>query len=243
MTLLALLQARNEERFLPGWLANVGEFVDGIVAVDDGSDDATADILEAHPKTVELIRKPRSDHWDERGNQMALIKAGRRHGATWFFCMDADERAEQRFSADVAALIARADHEGVDAYSLRLRELWGDRGHYRIDGVWGGKARYRLFRNNPEHRRFDPRPLHRSWIPLEIVANLDRAALHSGYNLYHLGMIRREDRAARHARYKALDPESRFQAQGYDYLVDETGLQLAAVPADRDFVPVCDPAL
>jgi glycosyltransferase involved in cell wall biosynthesis len=242
LTLLALLQARNEERFLPGWLANVSEIVDGIVALDDGSDDATAEMLAAHPKTVELIRKPRSDAWDERGNQMALIKAGRRYRAAWFFCMDADERAERCFGSAVSDLIARADREGIDAYSLRLRELWGDRGHYRIDGIWGGKARYRLFRNNPEHRRFDPRPLHRSWMPLEIVATLERAALHSGYNLYHLGMISREDRAARHARYKALDPENRFQAQGYDYLIDETEVQLAAVPIDRDFVPLCDPA-
>jgi hypothetical protein len=61
LTLLALLQARNEERFLPGWLANINEIVDGIVALDDGSDDATAEMLAAHPKTVELIRKPRSD--------------------------------------------------------------------------------------------------------------------------------------------------------------------------------------
>ena len=120
MTLLALLQARNEERFLPGWLVNLAEVVDGIVALDDGSDDTTAEILSAHPKVIELIRKPHADQWDERGNHMALIKAGRRHGAAWFLCIDADERVERRFGPNVADLIARED---VDAYSLRLREL------------------------------------------------------------------------------------------------------------------------
>jgi glycosyltransferase involved in cell wall biosynthesis len=240
MTLLVLLQARNEQRFLPGWLANVADIVDGIVALDDGSDDATAEILSAHPKVIELIRKPYTGQWDERGNHMALIKAGRRHGASWFLCIDADERVELPFGPKVADLIVRED---VDAYSLRLRELWGDRRHYRTDGIWGSKARYRLFRNNPEHRKFDPRLLHRSWMPLEILASLERAGRHSGLNLYHLGMLSPEDRAARHARYKRLDPESRFQAQGYDYLIDETGLQLATVPKERDFVPLCDPAL
>ncbi len=43
--LIALLQARNEERFLPGWLENVTPAVDGFIALDDGSDDRTADLL------------------------------------------------------------------------------------------------------------------------------------------------------------------------------------------------------
>ena len=84
---------------------------------------------------------------------MALIKAGRRHGATWFLCIDADERLEHSFAAEAAGLLDDADHKGVDAYTLQLRELWNDRAHYRIDGIWGGKARYRLFRNDPQCTR------------------------------------------------------------------------------------------
>jgi len=243
MTLLALLQARNEERFIRGWLANVAQIVDGIVALDDGSHDATAEILGMHPKTVELIHNPPGRPWDERGNQMDLIRAGRRHGASWFLCMDADERIERRFGENVIQLMNRADREGFDAYSLQLRELWGDRSHYRTDGIWGVKARYRFFRNNPEHRRFDPRPLHRAWMPLEIVANLNRTGAHSGFNLYHLRMIMPRDRMARHARYKECDPENRFQPEGYDYLIDERGMELAVVPRERDFVPYYDTAL
>ena len=174
MTLLALLQARNEERAISGWLTNVSDIVDGIIALDDGSEDGTATLLASHPKTVELIRKPQVAEWDERGNQMALIKAGQNHGATWFLCLDADERVETRFGTAVRTLLSEADERGVDAYSLRLIELWNDRNHYRVDGIWGTKARYRLFRNNPAHRRFDPRPLHRNWMPLEIVANLKK---------------------------------------------------------------------
>jgi hypothetical protein len=243
MTLIALLQARNEERFLPGWLANVGEIVDGIVALDDGSEDSTAAILGSHPKLIELIRNPAGNHWNERENQMALIKAGRRWGASWFLCIDADERVERSFGQEVANLMAQADRRGIDAYSLQLCELWGDRRHYRSDGIWGTKARYRFFRNNVEHRRFDPRPLHRTWMPLEIVASLDRRGTHADFNLYHLKMIMPRDRIARHARYKAIDPEERFQPHGYDYLIDETELQLSRVLLERDFLPSYDPAL
>jgi hypothetical protein len=243
VTLLALLQARNEERYLPGWLANVAPSVDGIVALDDGSDDATAEILCAHPKTLEVIRNPAGRAWDERGNHMALIRAGQRHQASWFLCIDADERLERRFSEGVRGMLARADRDGIEAFSLRLRELWGDRKHFRTDGIWGTKARYRLFRNKPEYRRYDPRPLHRVWMPLDIMANIERVGAQSDFNLYHLGMITPEERAERHARYRALDPDSRFQAGGYDYLIDETGLKLAAVGDEQNFLPLCDPAL
>ena len=242
MTLLALLQARNEARYLPGWLENVAPAVDGIIAIDDGSDDETASLLSAHPKVVKLISNPPGGGWNERGNHMALIKAARAHGGDWVLAIDADERLEQGFAARRSHLLEEADARGIEAYTLQLRELWGSRGQYRSDGIWGGKARYRLFRNRPEHTKFDPRPLHRYWMPLEIVSRLATVGAHLDVNLYHLRMIRAEDRAARHARYQALDPAERFQRQGYGYLVDEAGIAFRPVPSGRDFLPVNDPA-
>ena len=242
MSIIALLQARNEERFLPGWLANIAPAVDGIVALDDGSTDATANLLHTHPKVIELLHKPAGGVWDERGNQVALVKAGRRYGATWFLAIDADERLEQRLAGELPKLLDDAEARQVEAFSLQLRELWNDRRHYRIDGMWKGKARFRLFRNRDHHKRFDPRPLHRHWMPLEIAANLSRVGAHLPYNLYHLRMIRPEDRAARRQRYLELDPDGRYQPQGYDYLVDEAGMELARVAPDRDFLPLEDPA-
>lgn len=241
--LIALLQARNEQRFLPGWLENVAPVVDGIVALDDGSQDATAELLQAHPKTLELIRNPAGQAWNERANQITLIKAGRRHQADWFLCIDADERLEERFSSDIAQILVDAERRGIEAFTFRFRELWNDRYHYRQDGIWGKKARYRLFRNDPRHSKFDPRPLHRFWIPLEIVMRQATVGATLPHNIYHLRMVRPEDRLARYRRYTTLDPESRLQPEGYDYLVDETGIELARVPEGRDFLPFRDSAL
>jgi glycosyltransferase involved in cell wall biosynthesis len=242
MTLFALLQARNEARYLPGWLENVAPMVDGIIAVDDGSDDETAALLRSHPKLVELISNPPGGSWNERGNQMALIKSARAHGGDWVLAVDADERLEIRFATEAPGLMAEAEAKGIEAYSLQVRELWDDRSHYREDGIWGGKARYRLFRNRPEHTKFDPRPLHRYWMPLEIVSRIGSVGAHLDLNVYHLRMIRAADRQARYARYLALDPDGRFQPQGYGYLVDETGIELRPIPPGRDFLPVDDPA-
>src|SRR6185437_4905485 len=142
MRLIALLQARNEQRFLPGWLENVAPSVDAIIALDDGSTDATAQILRSHPKVVEVLSNPPGQPWDERANQMALIQAGRRHGAIWFLCIDADERLERAFAARVGDLMRQADADNIHVYSLQLRDLWGDRRHYRCDGIWNAMARY-----------------------------------------------------------------------------------------------------
>src|SRR4051795_5834891 len=175
MQLVALLQARDEERYLPGWLANIAPHVDGIVALDDGSTDRTVEILSAHPK-VKLLRNPRGEAWDERANQVALVKAAREHGAEWLLCLDADERIETPLAEGLRTLIAEAERDGIEVFRFNLRELWGDTSHYRVDGVWGKKVLCRLFRNRPEHRRFDPRKLHRFWMPLELVAQLDQVS-------------------------------------------------------------------
>jgi hypothetical protein len=53
---------------------------------------------------------------------------------------------------------------------------------------------------------------------------------------YHLKSIRREDRLARRQLYNRLDPEKRFQPQGYDYLAEEgDGMRLEAIRAGREY--------
>ena len=51
-------------------------------------------------------------------------------------------------------------------------------------------------------------------------------------------MVRPEDRERRRERYNRLDPERRFQAIGYDYLVDPTGLEVVPLPAGREYEPM-----
>ena len=236
MTLVALLQARDEAHELPDWLANVAPCVDAIVALDDGSTDETFAILDSHPKVARLLRNPVGKPWDERGNQVALVKAAREFG-DWALGIDADERLESGFADAAAGLVRQAQADGVDCLCFSLREMWGDQQHYRVDGDWGRKTRYRLFRNDPAHRRFDPRPLHRFWMPMEIAFNIESRGRHTGFNLYHLSMIERAEREERVRRYETLDPQHRYQSVGYAYLADDRGLELETIPPGRGFLP------
>lgn len=232
--LLALLQERDAIRHLPEWLANVAPHVDGIVALDDGSTDGSAELLERSPEVVELIRVPADrPHWDEVGNHRRLVAAALDHDADWLLALDADERVERDFRDRAERVIRRGRMLGLSAYSLRLCDLWGSPDRFRTDGVWGGKRVARLFRARPDHA-FDTRPLHAFKAPDQgrVLGRWPRADL----RIYHLGMLRPDDRAARRMRYERLDPGALHQPDhGYAYLTDETGLRVRAVRPARGF--------
>ena len=233
----ALCAFRNEARYLPGLLENLSGAVDGLLALDDGSTDGSGEIVAAHPLTARLLRLPaRVDGaWDERGNQRALIEAAWETDADWLIAVDADERLETGFRDRARAAIARARAAGYRAYAVRLRELWNQPDTYRVDGIWGRKSILRFFTCARDHE-FDTREMHRHWGPLN--GRVDGRFVEADIVIYHLRMIREEDRRARRDRYLRLDPERRWQSIGYEYLTDEEGLRLERLPEGRGYRPL-----
>ena len=232
--LLATTMVRNERDYVPGMLRNVGPQVDGIVALDDGSSDGTDRLLEQSPHVVELLRNPPDRAaYDEPSGHRRLVAAALRHGADWIVSFDADERLERDFRMRAERVIRRGGTFGLAAFAVRVRELWDSPDHYRVDGIWGGKRVPRLFRATPDHR-FDERPLHAAKAPLQgkVFGMFPPADL----VIYHLRMIRREDRDLRRERYERLDPDARWQPKvGYAYLTDERGLTLHRIPPGRRY--------
>jgi hypothetical protein len=233
--LLAVLAERDEMRFLPGFVRNVGPQVDGIVALDDGSTDGSAEYLASRPEVIELIRVPPDrPAWDEAGNYRRLVEAALRHGAEWIISVDADERVEREFRERAERVIRRGSLLGRRAYEVRLRELWDTPEQYRADGVWGRKRPGRLFAARADHE-FDATPLHGQKCPVQERRN----GLYTlaDLELYHLRMIDPADRAARRRRYELADPDARHQPDhGYAYLTDERGLRLRRVRPGRGWV-------
>lgn len=240
--LLALLQLRNERRYLADYLENVAPHVDGILVLDDGSDDGGTGLLEGHPKVLEILRLDTGPvhRWDELRNRRLLVDAAARHRGRWLVAIDADERVEHDFRAKLDAILARADRDGVMAFQLRVRELWDAPDQYRVDGVWGRKGAARLFRLRADHD-FGAQSLHGHWAPLNSRLPNGRFAV-AEINLYHLRMVHAEDRRRRRDRYNAMDPDRAMQKIGYDYLTDVTGLALEKLPPGREYVPLRAPA-
>lgn len=231
-----VMQLRNEARYLDGCLAHLRDHVDGIIALDDGSTDATTRILEREPKLLDCLTNPASEEhvWRERDNILRLLKRARELGMDWVLCCDADERYEKLFLENLRAIANSFPPNELICVSVTFRELWDSPRQYRVDGVWGRKIRARFFRL-PENIAFEhDQDLHGQWYPDQIRKQGRMLRIH--HILYHLNSIRREDRIKRRDFYRQLDPEKRFQAMGYDYLAEEGDyLRLETIRPGREY--------
>lgn len=235
--ILALLAFRDEMRYLPGYFESVAGAVDGVVALDDGSRDGSTEFVAAQEIVLEMIRVPpdASAVWNDALNHRRLVEASWRHAPDWVIGLDADERLEAGFRRRAEREIDRAVRLGHRAYRVRVAELWDDPLHYRADGLWGAKSSARFFEARRDHE-FHLQRLHSHWAPLNSRVNGEFPL--ADLWLYHLKMLRPEDRLARRARYEALDPERRWQAIGYSYMTDAQGLRLERVARGREYRPL-----
>jgi hypothetical protein len=161
---------------------------------------------------------------DEADRRRLLVRKALEMGARWVLAVDPDERFESALADRIDELTRTPDPV---SWTFNLREMYSV-DHYRIDGVWGRKSQARLFPLRGDLRIGDE-ALHGPWCAFRTVD--------SRLNLYHLKMIAPQRRRGRSALYKFLDPERRFQSQGYDYLAEDFGAVLEAIPPGREYFP------
>lgn len=205
--ILAIYSYRYDAHLVPAMLKNIAPLVDGWIGYDD--------------------RQAMCLFSNETRRRLTLLQAARDAGAQWVLAVDPDERLEwlTRFS------IGRLMDGDADAYWFWLREMYTPR-HYRVDGIWGRKRQTRLLRLTDSLT--DPGDkLH---IPWHKCVNAQQVAP-SGHCIYHLKMIEPGRRVARARLYNQLDPDRRMQAIGYDYLQDESGMQLKRIRPWRGYWP------
>ena len=231
-SIILLVQFHNEIERLPGFFASVVPHVDGIIGLNDGSNDGSADYFTAQPKVLTVIHRPIRDphQWDEPANRRALIAASHDYQPDWILALDVDERLDKYFRRDANRAIQLANLLRRSVISLRLYELWNSPSTYRMDGIWGKKRRNRLFRWTPDHQ-ISSVALHGPWT--STTRQVKPKSLKTGLRIYHLGMISEDLRIKRVEKYRQLDPKNQYQSIGYDYLNDKTNLRLGQISHDR----------
>jgi glycosyltransferase involved in cell wall biosynthesis len=111
MSALVAIPVYNEERHVSRVLSQVLRLVDDVLVVDDGSTDATPDILRLVPR-IAVIR-----HRENQGYGQSLIDAfhyARGGGYDWVITMDCDAQHEP---ARIPAFIERAEEGDADIVS------------------------------------------------------------------------------------------------------------------------------
>lgn len=210
--LICLLPARNAAADLPGYFASVARFADGIVALDDGSTDATSDLLAAEPLVkIRLANSPRPDYrgWDDAANRNRLLAAAAALEPAWILSLDADERIDPEDGAALRQFLETDALPGC-AYGFQVLRLKGDLDHYDPEGLWV----YRLFAYEPE-QRFPDQRLHFVPIPTSIPRHL---WVRTTLRIQHLAALNEDRRRARFAKYREADPDNDFQHSYRDLL-------------------------
>ena len=232
--LVCLLPVRNGAADLPGHLESVAQFADAVIALDDGSTDSTAEILDASDIVEAVLRNPRRETyegWDDAGNRQRLLDAAAELRPRWVLWLDADERID----ADDGAALRRFLAGGADpeaAFGMRVYRMIGDEQHFDEAGLWA----YRLFAWRPGLRLPEDR-LHLVPVPEDIPRDRWRRTT---FRIKHLAGLTDERRRARFAKYTEADPGNRFQGD-YTNLLRREAVVRPWVRRPPDLPALADP--
>ena len=233
-TIFCLSCVRNEEKHLQGFFNHLRNYVDGILIVNDGSTDSTAEIIKNENKVIFSHRNENSQgkFENESKNRFILLDQAAKMGADWVLCADPDLRFETRFLKNIQKVISGAEAYGGNIVELYLRELWDSLDYFRVDGIWKNKNRGFLFKMLKGNFFQREERVHQCWYPSEF----NPRGYFTKYNVYHLGMITKEQRLARYDKFKSILDETNNNGYGYEYLIDERNLSLQKVSKEIGYI-------
>ncbi len=217
MIVAVLLPVRNGAADLPEWFAAVRPWADVVLALDDGSTDATLELLEAEPLVDVLLAnpsRPTAAGWDDGANRQRLLEAAEGVGPSWIVWLDADERLPPEDGAALVDFLRTDGLPGV-AYGLTHCRMWGpDAYDPAIRWV------YRAFAWQPD-LHLPPGRLHEPPVPVEIGPT---AWVRTSIRLQHLGAVDQRRIGDRLAKYAQADPEGRWPTDfgGLDTVPERT---------------------
>ncbi|MBO9564888.1 MAG: glycosyltransferase [Niastella sp.] len=213
---LILIPTYNEKRHIPEVLQHLDKYCDGIILLDDESNDGTYE-LAASKKLLLKAQKQKTGLFTDLENRNMLLKIASFLQSEWIIFMDADERFDSRWPLQ----LQDPDLQLFDTICFYLVHLWDDVHKYRADipesspiGQQGIVHRWRMFRNKGHMQILSPKTLHFPSIPYRN----DKLTL--PVLILHLGMLQRSKRLEKYSRYLAADDER----EKYHYFLAEDAL-------------------
>lgn len=141
--IIGLVPVRNEVETISQILKALSLFVDGIVVLDDASDDGTPDVIKSIAKYCKIEKLIEKKEWyrDEPGDANLMLQEGRQLGGTHFIRLDADEMFTANLLDDNWLRNKILELKPGDKYVMTWIQLWRSPYKYRFDSsVWSSTS-------------------------------------------------------------------------------------------------------
>jgi|GEM_PF-1860144 len=215
--LIVLVAIYNESKHVKSFLNNLSDKCDGIIMLDDGSDDSSYSEFNSD-KLILKVQKQR-ECFDDLHNRNTLLELAFFFNVDWLMFLDLDERIDDRFEKIEDLLDTK-----IMVYNFNFVNIWNNPNLYRKDldvksvshkdGIF---QRFRLFKSigflaiNPA----DKRRLH--FPPVPYLQRTGRSKI----LIHHLGMASEYDRKRKYEFYIREDNNTVYQNNNYDFLLDK----------------------
>lgn len=211
--IVAALRVKNEGRWLGEVLDALKPICRHIFVFDDHSTDDTVEVAQKHGGYVistpfEGLNEARDKTFLSR-QIINSISDGH-----WVLMVDGDEVLAPWSAAKVQEAAAV---QGAIAYDFRVRYLWNDREHVRVDGVYAKFRRPSMFKLREDcsfMRSGAAGNFHCSSVPQSQIGRCQPADV----DLLHLGYMDAADRVRKYEWYNALDGRNPNE-DGYRHMV------------------------
>lgn len=128
--LVLMLRIKDGMFFLKEWLERYETLADEIVALDNGSTDGTLEMLQGHPKVVEVLQ---TVGYNEGRDKNMLYEHMRLRKPDWCLWLDVDEIFEPDVTREVLEKMMASNY--IDRYAFR-RFHFIDRNHFAASWYW-----------------------------------------------------------------------------------------------------------
>ncbi len=191
MKIIGLLIVKNEADILKESLDHMAKWMDGVVAIDNGSTDGSYEILLNHP--IVLVCARDLEPFDESRLVPKLHFLASNYDADWYVDNDADEFFDNDLRELLKTIPVQIPLVTVDIHS----QLNGKT--YNIKRNWR-----RIYRNIPEMFDYSVlNKLHFGKVPL----SKSHAQYNTGYPVFHKSIRSYEQGLRKYENYKKLDTE------------------------------------
>jgi glycosyltransferase involved in cell wall biosynthesis len=195
--LVVLLRVKDGFSFVHDWLSCFEKLADEIVVVDNGSTDGTFEILQSHPKVVDIART--EGYYEGRDKNLVYAMA-RKRNPDWCLWIDVDEVFEPNITRkDLNRLMNR---KFVNKYGFR-------RFHFIDEEHFAGSGLY--FYLTTIHDRFMWRESPSGYFEDKIldspnVKGINGLKINTNFRLKHLGYVSKDLVEKKYELYSSVQP-------------------------------------